>query len=335
LRSPLLHFLVLGALLFLLSEVRAYRADEHSTPAPRIEIGPDRIDLLAREFQSQMGRRPDAGELDRLIAREAEEEMLFQEALSRGLLERDGGVQTRMIQKMLFLDGATRVEDAGSPLARAIELELHRDDVVVRRILVQKMKLFGSQLDTDEAPTAEDIAARYAETREELREPDRISFRQIFLSADDRKGAAQGDASNLMTRLSVDPADVDASLALGDVFPLGQRFENKSERDLARSFGAGFGKRVLDLEPGRWSEPIESAYGWHLVWLDARDDGEIPPLESVTDRIRRSLEREFQQAKLERLLGELQNRYHVVVADTPTASAPERTPSSAKPEDRG
>jgi hypothetical protein len=307
---------VAGALLFVVVEILEMRPEPAPTPDPnryRIEIDAERVEGLTEDFANQMGRRPTPTELDRLIDAEIEEEMLFQEALALGLLERDGGVQTRMIQKMLFLEGGAEIDDAQALLDRALALELHRGDIVVRRILVQKMRLYASMLEADERPSEADVARCYAETRESLREPDRISFEQVFLSRDARGGAALRDARALAARLDRESVDLDRAIESGDPFPLGHHFESRSASDLERSFGAGFGAAAIALGPGRWSEPIESAYGWHLLRIEQREPGQIPELEAVADQIRRRLELEFQQAKLESRLGELRDRYEVVV----------------------
>jgi len=329
-RSPLLHFLSIGMALFVADGLREALVPftrfatfapflplaTEQDPAPlQIEIDAARLDMLEQGFVTQMGRAPDPDESVRLLAAEVDEEILYREALARGLLERDGGVQTRLIQKMLFLDGAAGIENAGELLRRAKQLGLDQDDIVVRRILVQKMRLFGSTLEESERPSWESIAARYAQTREAFREPDRISFVQVFLSADERLGATQGDAEALRRRLLDGSIGDEAAISLGDPFPLGHRFSRRSERDLTRSFGSAFGAQALELSPGRWSQPIESAYGRHLLRVQSRKPGQIPDLEAVADRIRRDLERELRDAKLKTLLRDLRKRYEVVVID--------------------
>jgi peptidyl-prolyl cis-trans isomerase C len=315
-RSPFLHFVVLGTLIFIgleLWETRRANLDRAREP---IEIDGVRLDTLERDFVAQMGRVPNAEELDGLIAAEVEDEILYREALARGLLERDGGVQTRLIQKMLFLEGETDIEDASALLARAQELGLHRGDIVVRRILVQKMRLLGSALAVNDRPSERDIAARYQEYAEQgdtLREPDRITFGHVFLSADRRGASTRADAEQLRARLVDESIGVDDAIALGDAFPLGTRFKRRSERELARTFGARFGTLALDGAPGRWSEPIESAYGQHLIYIEAFEPGVTPPLEAMHERLRRELERDAEAAQLERWLEELEDRYEVVI----------------------
>ncbi len=314
-RSPLLHFLILGALIYALYESRQNDLVASNENSFRIEIDSATLELLEQNFTIQMNRAPNAQEVESLLNREIEEEILFREALSRGLFERDGGVQTRMIQKMAFLEGASNTEDLATLLDRAMELELYRGDIVVRRILVQKMRLLASRLDDEDRPSDRDIAARYAEIRETLREPDRISFGQVFLSADDRKEATFSDALALRTRLETEPIAIQEAVQLGDPFPLGYRFVRRSARELERSFGARFGALALEAKPGEWSEPIESAYGHHLLFIEAHEPGQTPALEAVRDRIRLELEHERATAQLSALLRNLKKRYEVVVTD--------------------
>jgi peptidyl-prolyl cis-trans isomerase C len=315
-RSPVLHFLVLGALIFVIYEARLANPTVDDRNAFRIEVDSATLEMLDQNFSIRMNRAPNAAEQESLLHQEIEEEILFREALSHGLIERDGGVQARMIQKMMFLEGASNTEDLAALLDRAMALELYQDDIVVRRILVQKMRLLASRLDADNRPSDRDIAKRYAETREALREPDRISFDQVFLSADDRREATLGDARILRTQLETKSIGLQEAVSLGDPFPLGYHFAKRSERDLERSFGAGLGALALKVKPGEWSDPIESAYGHHLLFVEARDPGQIPPLSAVADSIRLELEHERASAQLSALLMDLQKRYEVVVTDS-------------------
>ena len=313
LRSPLLHFALLGALLFVAQAMLAERDDEAARY--RIAIGAARLDELERDFLRRTGRPPDAAETAAMIESEVEDEMLFREAVARGLLERDGGVQTRLVQKMLFLEGEARLEDAPALLARAVALRLHEDDVVVRRILVQKMRLLGSSLREDQRVAPAEIEAAYRARREALRAPDRLDLVHVFLSRDDRGAALAEDAAAALETLRAGQTPVADAPALGDPFPLGHALAGHSEAELERRFGPGFGAAVFASEPDRWVGPIESAYGAHLVRITAREPGEPPPLARVADRLRLELEETRRGENLDALLRALRTRYRVVVAD--------------------
>ena len=334
LRSPLLHFIVLGALLFAAQGWRRSSTSATDAGAHRFTLGADRLAELRRSFVQQTGRHPEPAEIARMIEAEVDEEILYREAIARGLLERDGGVQTRLLQKMLFLEGGTQIEDASALLSRAVALGLHREDVVVRRILVQKMKLLGSKLDPDQRVRIDEIAAAYREQRESLRAPERLTLVHVFLSRDRRETDLESESLALRRRLiEEDPAPSDA-LALGDPFPLGHRLERQSQHDLERRFGARFGESAFALDTVGWSAPIESAYGLHLVRVESREPGQIPPIEAVSDRIRLQLEEQRRAANLEALKNDLRARYEVVLPEShaPLVESRKQSPQEAAQE---
>ncbi|HPG26302.1 MAG TPA: peptidylprolyl isomerase [Myxococcota bacterium] len=315
LRSPLGHFLLLGGLLLIAQQ--RFEGATRPEPRPRIVLDAARRIELERDFATRTGRAPTETERARLLAAAIDEEILYREAVARGWLERDGGVQTRLIQKMRFLEDGTDPSDEAALLARAVDLGLHRDDLVVRRILVEKMRLSGSALDAGEAPTSAEVEAAYAAQHERLRSPDRRTLAHVFLSADRRPGRAREDATALHARLVAEAIDPTAAVALGDPFPLGHRLTRRARADLDRELGAGFGRQVFAAAPGRWSEPIASAYGWHLVQVEAVEAGETPPLAIVAEKLRRDLAQARRERKLTSLLAELRARYEVVVPDEP------------------
>ena len=91
--------------------------------------------------------------------------------------------------------------------------------------------------------------------------------------------------------------------------------DRAAQDELARSFGDAFASAVFALAPGRWSQPIASAYGLHLVLVESVLPGELPPLERVRPRLRAALEEEARDRKLAALLAELRTRYEVAVAE--------------------
>jgi hypothetical protein len=98
LREPLLHFLVLGAALFLLFQ---WRGDpEADTGRDRIVVSQGTVESLVQKFRRLWLRPPTAGELNGLIEDHIREEVYYREALSMGLDRDDTIVRRRMRQKM-------------------------------------------------------------------------------------------------------------------------------------------------------------------------------------------------------------------------------------------
>jgi hypothetical protein len=105
LREPLLHFLVLGLLLFLFFEWRGGASGPN-----RIVVTPGQIAHLASGFARTWQRPPIEEELKGLIDEYVKEEIATREAVASGLDRDDAIVRRRLRQKLEFL-----VEDAADP----------------------------------------------------------------------------------------------------------------------------------------------------------------------------------------------------------------------------
>ena len=104
LSEPLLHFLVIGALVF------AGISLAHQLQRPTIRIDASDLDQLAAYWEQQMQRPPTKAELSSLIQERIDEELLAREAVRLGLDKDDMIVRRRLAQKMEFAsdDSATR-----------------------------------------------------------------------------------------------------------------------------------------------------------------------------------------------------------------------------------
>jgi hypothetical protein len=259
---------------------------------------------------------PTAAELDALVARAAEEEMFFREALLLHLDRGDRAVEWRIIEKVRFLYGDAVGDDAEA-LRRGLALGLEKDDVVVRNALVTKIRLLAKAASRADEP---DGAALDRELDDYLRQhqgnyaqASRVSLTQIFLSADKHGAALDDDAHALLGRLRDSAARPESSTRLGDPFLAGRELRGASRGELAKMFGDEFATAVAALEPGRWSEPIRSRYGVHLVWVSARDAAAVPPLDAVRPRVLRAYRAERRARYLARMVDEMRATYHVEV----------------------
>ena len=116
LREPLVHFLLLGAILF---GAYAYAERPHGgiELSTQIRLTIDDISQLVLVFRSQWRRNPTPDELRLLVEDRVREEVLYREAIALGLDKEDTIVRRRMAQKVQFL-----IEDAARAPTRE-ELE--------------------------------------------------------------------------------------------------------------------------------------------------------------------------------------------------------------------
>ena len=97
LREPLLHFLVLGALLFSVDHVLASRVDD-----PRTIVVDAAVDAQARQiFKTARGRDPNPDELGALRQAWLDNEVLYREGLAQQLDKGDPAIRDRVIFKAL------------------------------------------------------------------------------------------------------------------------------------------------------------------------------------------------------------------------------------------
>jgi hypothetical protein len=243
--------------------------------ARRVEIAASEIEFLAANFERQWGRPPTAEELERLTEARVREEILYREALAVGL---------------------------------------DRNDVVVRRRMVQKMEMLTQDVALLADPTDEELRAFFEERREDYRIPPRLSFSHVYFNLDRRGPAASDDARRVLAELrSMDPPPPVAS-ERGDSLMIDFEYAGLTPQEVRRTFGDRFAEALFELEPG-WQGPIASGFGLHLVHVGERVEGGLPELDQVRERLVNDFNRFRRQQADEALYENLSERYEVVIAD--------------------
>jgi hypothetical protein len=104
LKEPLVHFLLLGALLFVGYGVVSRGRD---TTADKIVVTQERIESLGAQFERTWSRPPTGAELDGLIQNYIREEVFYREGVALGLDRDDQTIRNRVRLKMeVFAEGA-------------------------------------------------------------------------------------------------------------------------------------------------------------------------------------------------------------------------------------
>jgi len=116
-REPLVHFILLGAILFALN---AFWQSSVTKADRTIIVSPENIERLATIFTGEQRRTPSDEDIKGLIAAYVEEEALSREAERLGLGNDDTIIRRRLAQKMQFM-----TEDVDMPaLPSEAELEV-------------------------------------------------------------------------------------------------------------------------------------------------------------------------------------------------------------------
>jgi hypothetical protein len=194
----------------------------------------------------------------------------------------------------------------------AMRIGLDRDDVIIRRRLRQKLEFLVEDTSNASPPTDAELQAYLDQHPDKFRAEPQVAFRQVFLNPTRHHDAIAHDAKVLLARLSASDAAAEIK-TLGDPLMLPSEMPLSSRSDVSRLFGNGFADEVLKLESGRWSGPIESAYGLHLVFASERTEGRLPSLAQIRPLVEEDVLSERRDREIDAMYNHLLERYHVTV----------------------
>jgi hypothetical protein len=296
LRSPLLHFLLLGAVLFLIDA--AFRWTPESSV---VEIARSAIDERLAAYQVQMGRAATLEESRSIEDQVIADRLWLEQAFALGLHEIDPVVRQRLVLNMRFLEGESEASE-DELVARAIELGMDRSDTVVQRRLIDRVQAIVRAGVRAQPPDAAELATHYAETAERWREPALLDLSHVYLSLDKRGEDTLVDARTLLAKIEAEGLSPEAAIRAGDPFLAGHRLKGASPARIVARLGPSFADDVATAPVEAWIGPIESAFGLHLVWIHARKPSRIPELAEIEKRVREDwIERESRNALREHI----------------------------------
>jgi hypothetical protein len=269
-----MHFLALGALVFLLFHFITSRGE---TQDGKIVVTRGKVEQLVTGFSRTWQRPPTQQELDGLVEDYVREEVFCREAIAMGL---------------------------------------DKDDTIVRRRMRQKLEFL-----------TEDTAAAAPSTDADLKEwldkhPDKFrveptwAFSQLYFKASPTGDSTSAAASKLLAQLD-SAGETVAAAELGDTTLLPHQLPLSRVDEIASVFGDEFARRIAQLERGRWVGPIQSGYGWHLVYVSERTEGRPKPLSEVREVVQRDWLVARHKEILEATYSKLRQKYAVVVEGPP------------------
>lgn len=204
----------------------------------------------------------------------------------------------------------------------ALAMGFDKDDTIVRRRLRQKMELFVEDITSAAPPSDQQLADFLRENADQFRVDRRVALRQIFLNPDKHGDAFEQVLADLKSKLD-EHADPEEH---GDSFLLPSTFELTPLRQLTQMFGGEFGDEVFAQPTGAWQGPIASAFGAHLVFVDQKDDGRLPPIEEIRSAVELEwFARRRADAKRD-FATKLREKYEIVVEMPATAADAKEPP---------
>ncbi|SDR64292.1 PPIC-type PPIASE domain-containing protein [Rhizobiales bacterium GAS113] len=194
----------------------------------------------------------------------------------------------------------------------AIALGLDKDDEIIKRRLAQKMEFLAQDIAALQDPGDAELRGWFAQNASRFALPPRASFRHLYFSSD-RGPAALETATSALAKIAGKSANAPEVAGIADPFMFQDYYADRAPDQIAKEFGPDFAKAVFQLQLGSWRGPVQSGYGWHLVFVDAMEPGRVPAFEEVEPDVKSAWmdqkQREIKQIALEAMRA----RYTVVV----------------------
>ena len=192
----------------------------------------------------------------------------------------------------------------------AMKLGLDQNDTIIRRRLRQKMEFLNESQFPSKSPDESELEAYFAANSRQYRTDAEVSFRHVFFDPQQRGDSLADDAQAALLQLNNQGLGTDLT-GLGDPIDLADDWTDLPRKDLVALFGSTFTEALLDQPVGRWSGPIESAYGRHLVRVESVSEGTIPELDDVRTEVSRDWFQDQLRRHQDDAYGRLLNGYSV------------------------
>lgn len=286
LKEPLLHFLIVGTLLFV---VFAYRSGDEASDAPN-QIVVDHATLV-----SYMQYRSKVFDLERI------------EDLLNGISEEelDTLVKEYVREEALYRE------------AKALELD--KADYFLRRRLIRQLDFLNEGVISSTASLTEEELQEYLNVNQEryVVSPE-ITFTHVFFSAEDRNDAETLVlAEKKLTDLNATKVPFHEALSHGDRFLYHANYVNKQTDEIESHFGTEMQEQLFALEANdqQWHGPFRSTYGYHLAMITMQKPGYTPTLDEVRERVELDAIQARIDVELERIKQSIVDSYDVTIVE--------------------
>ena len=158
------------------------------------------------------------------------------------------------------------------------------------------------------------------------------SFRHLYFSPDRRGARANEDAASALAKLAGQPEDAKLAASLADPFMFQEYYRDRAPEFLGKEFGPRFALAVAKLPPGSWQGPVESGFGWHLVFVDTLVPGRVPPFEEIEGDVKTAWLSEQKATAWEKAYKDMRAKYTVLLPAPPDAQTAARIAATPRTE---
>ena len=97
-------------------------------------------------------------------------------------------------------------------------------------------------------------------------------------------------------------------------------YRDRAPDYLGKEFGPQFAQAVAKLAPGSWQGPVESGFGWHLVFVDTVIPGRVPAFEEIEPDVKTAWLGEQKVQAWQKAYKEMRAKYTVLLPAPPNGA---------------
>jgi len=212
-----------------------------------ITVGKEQVSLMIINYKTQTGNLPSRQQLDAMIDNYIKEEISYREAKKIGL---------------------------------------DKDDEIIRRRLSQKFDFLQTDLKEVPTPTEEELKQFYKNNPALFQKEATVSFSHIYFSTDKCNDSIAKQKALAVLR-EVTNSHVQRAPEKGDRFSLQYDYTEQGRIDIQQNFGDKPIVEALFNEPlHTWLGPVQSGYGWHLIFISKRESIAEIPFDAVKEEVK-------------------------------------------------
>jgi len=299
-----LFFILIGGLIYLFEQSLAHQTPNRPVIGP---ISESRIQGLKDEWRILHQDMPTPEQISELIRSELENDMLFDFGVGAGLIEDDPVIKMRLTRNMLFL-GITDNTSDEELIEKAISLDLHLNDEIIKRRVVQLAGQLLLRRNAPTLPTDTDIAEAFVQRYSGIKHQTRYSLYQVYLSPD-----RASDAPRILARARSQGMNPEMALTTSRASLLPSELVSVTLDQIRAQLGNLFVSELknTDLLEQQWLGPINSQYGVHLVWITEVNLGADIQFADVQSELEYDLRMEARADALDLGYAELRKNYEI------------------------
>lgn len=188
----------------------------------------------------------------------------------------------------------------------ALKMNLDHNDEIIKRRLSQKMEFLSNDLISMKPPTEQELEAFYEKERQNYLSDFTFTLHHVTYSYDNHESPSQVAVAALENSNTTELSSLKGK---GDNMSFPNYFENEEAVEIRKSLGNSFVEGLKSSPLNEWSGPIQSGFGYHLVFITMKKEPLPLPLETIEERVLNDYNYERQRQLDSTLYLELKKQY--------------------------